>query len=288
VYRFADFQEFLMTFAAVSRSLAEPADYARLAAEYVEDALAHNVEHAELFISPSVWQFFHPAIDVRECLHAMREAFDAAKPRLDVLLIADVTRNFGVESAMSTTRMALGLQDLGVIGIGLGGDEARYPAELFSDVYAFARKEGLRTVAHAGEAAGAHSVHAAVEVLGAERIGHGIRALEDPAVVKMLAQRRIPLEVCPTSNMLTGVAQRDEPHPLVELDAAGCIVTIDADDPALFGTTIVDEYAYVADILGLGTLLRFAANGIDASFAAPERKAALHRRLELYRHHVGS
>jgi adenosine deaminase len=88
--------------------------------------------------------------------------------------------------------------------------------------------------------------------------------------------------------MLTGVAQRDEPHPLVELDAAGCIVTIDADDPALFGTTIVDEYAYVADILGLGTLLRFAANGIDASFAAPERKAALHRRLELYRHHVGS
>jgi aminodeoxyfutalosine deaminase len=287
VYRFANFQQFLMTFAAVSRSLAEPADYERLAVEYVEDALAHNVEHAELFISPSVWQFFHPHINVRECVKAMRDAFDAARPRLDVLLIADVTRNFGVDSAMKTTRMALDLQDLGVVGIGLGGDEARYPAELFEDVYAFARKEGLRTVAHAGEAAGAQSVRAAVDVLGTERIGHGIRALEDPNVVELLAQRRIPLEVCPTSNMLTGVAHRDEPHPLVHLDAAGCVVTIDTDDPALFGTTITDEYAYVADIAGVDAVLRFAANAIDASFAAPERKAALHQRLELYRHHVG-
>jgi adenosine deaminase/aminodeoxyfutalosine deaminase len=288
VYRFESFQDFLMTFAAVSRALAEPADYGRLAAEYVEDALAHNVEHAEVFVSPSVWQFFHPDIDVRACVQAMRDAFDSAKSRLDVLLIADVTRNFGAESAMQTARMAVDLQDLGVVGIGLGGDEARYPAELFEDVYAFARKEGLRTVAHAGEAAGAESVRAAVDVLGAERIGHGIRALEDLAVVELLAKRRIPLEVCPTSNMLTGVAQRGEPHPLVQLDKAGCVVTIDTDDPALFGTTITDEYAYVSGIAGLEAVLRFAENAVDASFAAPERKAALHRRLELYGHHVGS
>jgi adenosine deaminase len=288
VYRFADFQEFLMAFAAVSRALAEPADYGRLAAEYVEDALAHNVAHAELFISPSVWQFFHPEIDVRACVHAMRDAFDASGPALDVQLIADVTRNFGVESAMRTAQMALDLQDLGVIGIGLGGDEARYPAELFEDVYAFARKEGLHTVAHAGEAAGAQSVRAAVDVLGAERIGHGIRALEDPQVIELLAQRRIPLEVCPTSNMLTGVAPRDVPHPLMHLDAAGCIVTIDADDPALFGTTITHEYAYVARIAGIDALLRFASNAVEASFAAPKRKAALHERLEVYRQHVGS
>ncbi|HKU68956.1 MAG TPA: adenosine deaminase [Candidatus Baltobacteraceae bacterium] len=287
VYRFADFQEFLMTFAAVSRALAEPADYGRLAAEYVEDALAHNVAYAEVFISPSVWQFFHPDMDVRACVRAMRDAFDTAKAQLDVHLIADVTRNFGAESAMQTVRIALDMRDLGVIGIGLGGDEARYPAELFESVYAFARKEGLHTVAHAGEAAGAQSVRAAVEILGAERIGHGIRALEDPSVVDLLAARRIPLEVCPTSNMLTGVAQRGEPHPLVQLDAAGCVVTIDTDDPALFCTSITDEYAYVAQIAGVQTLLRFAANAVDASFAAPERKAALHRRLEPYRHHVG-
>jgi adenosine deaminase len=206
---------------------------------------------------------------------------------LQVQLIADVTRNFGVDSAMRSVRMALELQDLGVIGIGLGGDEARYPAELFEEVYDFARKEGLRTVAHAGEAAGAHSVRAAIEVLGAERIGHGVRAIEDPQVVELLVRQRVPLEICPTSNMLTGAARRGEPHPLIDLDAAGCIVTIDTDDPALFGTTITEEYAYVAQSAGLDAVFRFAANAVDASFAPPERKAAIHQRLEVYRQHVG-
>jgi adenosine deaminase len=287
VYRFENFQQFLMTFAAVSRSLAEPADYRRLAAEYVEDARAQNVGYAEVFISPPVWQYFHPHIDVRACVQAMREAFDAAGPDFDVRLIADVTRNFGPESAMQSVYMALQLRDLGVIGIGLGGDEARFPAELFEDVYAFAREEGLHVLAHAGEAAGAQSVRAAVEVLGAERIGPGVRSIEDPAVVQMLVERRIPLEICPTSNMLTGVCSDAETHPLVQLDNAGCVVTIDADDPALFRTTVTDEYAYVARIAGTDALLRFAANAVDASFAPAERKAALHRRLELYRQHVG-
>jgi len=288
LYRFASFQEFLMTFAAVSRSLAQPADYGRLAAEYVEDALAQNVAHAEVFISPSVWQFFHPQIDVRACVGEMRDAFDAARDRLEVKLIADVTRNFGAESAMRTAQIAAQLQDLGVIGIGLGGDEARFPAELFADVYDFARAHGLHRVAHAGEAAGAQSVRAAVEILGAERIGHGIRALEDPDVVALLAERGIALEICPTSNLLTGVTTREQPHPLVQLDAAGCIVTIDADDPALFRTSITDEYAYVDQLAGREALLRFVRNAIDASFADTQRKAALHSRLEPYRENVGT
>jgi adenosine deaminase len=277
-----------MTFAAVSRSLAVPDDYGRLAAEYVEDALAQNVRYAEVFISPSVWQFFHPGIDVRHCVREMRDAFDAARDRLQVALIADITRNFGTESGMNTARLAVELQDLGVIGIGLGGDEARFPAELFEDVYAFARAQGLHTFAHAGEAAGAHSVRAAIHVLGAERIGHGIRALEDRDVVALLVERRIPLEICPTSNMLTGVATRERAHPLVELDAAGCIVTIDADDPALFRTSITDEYAYVEQLCGRETLLRFVRNAIDASFADPARKAALHSSLEPYASNVGA
>jgi adenosine deaminase len=280
VYRFESFRQFLMTFAAVSRSLALPEDYERLAREYVEDALAQNVHHAELFVSPSVWQFFHPDIDVRECVRRMRDVFDTAKDRIDVALIADLTRNFGVESGMNTARMCVELQDLGVIGIGLGGDEARFPAELFEDVFAFARAEGLHAVAHAGEAAGAQSVLAAIEVLGAARIGHGIRALEDPAVVEMLASRRIPLEVCPTSNALTGVAPLDAAHPLLDLDKAGCIVTIDADDPALFRTSLTQEYAYVEEVAGRDALIRFAHNAIDASFASAERKAELRAALD--------
>jgi adenosine deaminase len=281
VYRFATFGEFLLTFAAVSRSLSDPDDYARLAREFAIDALAQNVIYAELFVSPSVWQFFHPDIDVRVCVQAIRAALDDAARESGTRfnLIVDLTRNFGVESAMRTARLAVDLKDCGVIGIGLGGDEAKYPPQLYVDAFAYARANGLHTVAHAGEAAGAQSVRDAVELLGAERIGHGVRALEDPSLIALLAERKIPLEICPTSNFLTGVAQRDRPHPLLELDRAGCIVTIDADDPALFGTSISAEYAYVAELCGKATLVRLIGNAIDASFAQPEQKVGMRRRL---------
>jgi len=183
---------------------------------------------------------------------------------------------------MQTARLAVGLRDLGVIGIGLGGDEAHYPPELFEGCFAFARENGLHCVAHAGESAGAQSVRAAVDVLHAERIGHGIRALEDPSVVQLLVERRIPLEVCPTSNFLTGVALGEAPHPLLDLDAAGCVVTIDADDPALFKTSVTDELAYAAEIAGDDAPIRFTRNAIEASFASDATKASLRERLKAY------
>jgi adenosine deaminase len=133
----------------------------------------------------------------------------------------------------------------------------------------------LHVVAHAGEVDGAASVRDAVELLGAERIGHGIRALEDPRVVELLIDRRVPLEVCPTSNRRTGACPPDAIHPLAELDAAGVLVTIDSDDPAMFGCTLLDEYALVDRTLGRDAVLRFARNGIVASFASPVRKAVL-------------
>ncbi|HEV2261902.1 MAG TPA: adenosine deaminase [Candidatus Rubrimentiphilum sp.] len=281
-YAFRDFEGFLLTFAAVSRSLAEPADYALLAREYLEDAIAQNVRYAELFISPSVWQFFHKTIDVRACVQEMRHAFDAAQRihGIEARLIVDLTRNFGAKSAMRTAELAMQLQDFGVIGIGLGGDEAHYPAELFTDVFRFARDRGLHRVAHAGEMAGAQSVRAAVEVLGAERIGHGIRALEDRDTVKMLAEKQIPLEICPTSNFLTGVAMGEAPHPLVELDEAGCIVTIDADDPALFKTSTSDELEYASEIAGNAAVHRFLHNAVAASFASEQTKGQLRELLD--------
>lgn len=281
VYRFETFGEFLLTFAAVSRSLREPDDYARLAREFAQDALAQNVMYGELFISPSVWQFFHKDLDLRACVAAIRGALESATAGTDVRfeLIVDLTRNFGVESALRTAEFAIGLRHLGVVGIGLGGDEAKYPPELYAEAFAMARAAGLHTVAHAGEAAGAQSVRDAVEVLGAQRIGHGVRALEDPSVVRLLADRAIPLEICPTSNFLTGVASRDRIHPLLELDAAGCIVTVDADDPALFGTSISAEYDYVAGVAGTATVARFVANAIEASFASDERKTRMRERL---------
>jgi adenosine deaminase len=269
VYRFADFGEFLLLFAAVSRSLARPDDYAQLAREFAADARAENVVHGEIFVSPSVWSFFHPELDLRATLRTMIEELRGA----NMHLILDVTRNFGAESAMKTAELAASLAGEGVIGIGLGGDEARFPAPLFKDVFAYARSCGLHTVAHAGEAAGAQSVRDAVEILGAERIGHGVRALEDESVVALLRERNIPLEICPTSNFLTGAAMRGEPHPYEALDRAGVLVAIDADDPTLFGTTISHEYALVAEQSGLETLKRYINNAANASFMGTHVRA---------------
>jgi aminodeoxyfutalosine deaminase len=284
-YAFRDFEGFLLTFAAVSRSLAEPDDYRVLASEYLQDAITQNVLYAELFVSPSVWRFFHKNIDVRACMRAIREACEYARKSsgIETAFIVDLTRNFGVESAIQTAKLAVEMQDLGVIGVGLGGDEAHYPAEVFEGCFDFARTKGLHCVAHAGESAGAASVRAAAEILHAERIGHGIRALEDPRVVDMLVQKKIPLEVCPTSNFLTRVAFGEAPHPLVDLDAAGCVVTIDADDPAIFKTTLTDELVYAAEIAGDDAPVRFTRNAIDAAFAPAQTKARLRARLDAFR-----
>lgn len=280
-YAFGNFGEFLLLFRDVCEVLREPADYARLAHDYVVDAAAQGVMYAEVFVSPSVWTWFHKTLDLRATFVAMRAALDEAGAAHDMqtAIICDLTRNFGPDRADTTLDIALAMREFGVIGVGLGGDEAKYPPELFVDVFARARREGMHVVAHAGEAAGADSVRNAVEILGAERIGHGVRAIEDPAVVALLAERRIPIEVCPTSNRLTGAAPADTVHPMGELAAAGVIVTIDADDPALFGTTLVDEYAFVEETLGRDTLAAFAANAVEASFADRATKARLRERF---------
>jgi len=289
-YQFNDFAEFLLLFRDVASVLRQPADFAALASDYAADAAAQNVRYAEIFVSPSVWTWFHHGIDVEATFEAMRAALDAAYVTrgVEVAFICDLTRNFGSDRALQTARLGVAMQKYGVIGVGLGGDEAKWPPELFADAFAFAREHGLRTVAHAGEAAGAQSVRSAVEVLGAERIGHGVRAIEDLAVVELLAQRRVALEICPTSNRLTGAAPAHLPHPMGALDAAGVMVTIDADDPALFGTTLVDEYLEVEQTLGSDAVYRFAANAIDAAFAPAARKTRLHAELAASRNSSGA
>jgi adenosine deaminase len=287
-YAFATFGEFLLLFAKVTQTLRAPDDFALVARDYVVDAAAQGVRYGEIFVSPSVWRYFHHELDVRATVAAIRAALDeAGRPLgIEVALIADLTRNFGVEQAERSAREAVSLRDLGVIGIGLGGDEANYPPAAYERAYAIAREGGLHGVVHAGEAAGPASVRDAVEILRAERIGHGVRAVEDPAIVALLAERRIPLEICPTSNRLTGAAPADGAHPLGVLDRAGCVVTIDADDPAMFGTTLLDEYRWVAETFGEDALVRFARNAIGASFAPATTKAALFAAFDASRNSV--
>jgi adenosine deaminase len=277
-YAFATFREFLLTFAEVCKTLRAPEDYARIARDYVAEALAQNVRYAEVFISPSVWSFFHHDLDVHETVAAMRSALDEGKPHgLEVAFICDLTRNFGLERAQRTAEIAVSLAEagLGVIGIGLGGDEVNYPAQDYAAPFDYARAHGLHCVAHAGEAAGPESVWAAINILKAERIGHGVRALDDPALVEQLAKRRIALELCPTSNRLTGAVPAGQPHPIGAFAAAGVLCAIDADDPELFSTTLCDEYALAESWLGWDGLIARAQDAVIASFLPAAAKVAL-------------
>ncbi len=282
VYRFANMGEFLFKFAALSRSLRDTADYVRILEEYAQDAIAHNVMYAELFLSPSVWSFFHRDLDIRATIARLYDRAEAIEGHsgLRMRFICDLTRNFGSVRAMETAQLAAGLQEHGVIGIGLGGDEANFPAQLFVDAFAYARDAGLRCVAHAGEAAGAQSVRDALNHLHAERIGHGVRAIEDAQLVAELAARKVPLEVCPTSNLRTGVVARDGEQPLRKLYEAGVVVCVDSDDPAIFGTDITQEYLFAENQLGLEAALQIARSAIDASFASDGLKAGLYRRFD--------
>ena len=272
-YHFESFRDFLYGFAAVNRTLSTPERFARLAREFAQEARAQNVVYGELFISPSVWAFFHPELDVRATLRdIVAELHAGGEGRFQ--LIVDLTRNFGAESALATARLAAELAADGVIGIGLGGDESRFPPELFVESFDYARAAGLHCVAHAGEAAGPRSVRDAVELLHAERIGHGITALQDDAVVRLLRENGIPLEVCPTSNDRTGAALSNG-DAFQRFDDSGCVVVIDADDPPMFGTTIEREYARVEAACGPQTLLRFVRNAVEGSFADADLKRQL-------------
>lgn len=282
LYAFTDFAGFLRCFREVCAVLREPEAYGRLAREYAREAARQGVVAAEVFVAPSAWLRLHPALDVRAAFEAIRGALEAEEraggPRVE--LICDLTRNFGPAEAMRTVSIARAMRDLGVIGIGLGGDEAHFPAELFQEAFNRAHRADLRCVAHAGETAGPESVRAAIDLLGADRIGHGVRAIEDPSLVAELARRGITLEQAPTSNRLTGAVSGA--HPMARFVAEGVRVVIDADDPALFRTSLLDEYERVAESEGEAFVLDRARDALAASFASADRKRETAAALERF------
>jgi aminodeoxyfutalosine deaminase len=237
LYEYADFDAFLRTFGAIGKRLRTPADYGLITRRLLERLAAQNVRYAEIIIAAGVvlWkqQDFGPIFD------AVVAA--AAESSVETRWIFDAVRQFGVEPARQVAEWAAARQDRGVVALGIGGSEARGPAEWFGEVFSFAKREGLHLVAHAGEGTSAESIWAALE-LGAERIGHGISAADDSALMRHLRDRGIPLEICITSNLVTGVVRRLEDHPVRRLFDAGVPLTLNTDDPAMFGCTLLGEY----------------------------------------------
>jgi adenosine deaminase/aminodeoxyfutalosine deaminase len=260
---FTDFAGFIQSFVWVNQRLKTPDDYARVARRLFARLESEGVIYAEVTLSAGVvlWkqQDFAPIYSA-----LVREA---ARSRVKVRWILDAIRQFGAEPAKPVFDLAAERIGDGVVAIGIGGDEARGPAPLFKDLYAEARDRGLRLTAHAGEIAGAQSVWEALEI-GAERIGHGIRSIDDPALIAHLAAKKIPLEICITSNLRTGAVASLAQHPVRRLFDAGVPIILNTDDPAMFECTLSSEYALAAREFGFSEaeLSALAANSLAYAF----------------------
>jgi adenosine deaminase len=261
---------------------------ARIARENVEDAAAEGIDHVELRFSPAFMAEpygLEPRAVAETVCDAVAEA--AARLPVTVKLIGIVSRTYGPERAWVEVDAALACRDRGpgkggpgkdgIVALDLAGDEAGFPGELFVEHFRRAREGGLRVIAHAGEAAGADSVRQALDELGAERIGHGVRAVEDPALVARLAEDGVPLEVCPTSNVQTSTVAGYRQHPLGRLLAAGVVATLNTDDPSISGIDLPHEYRVARDEIGLGAgeLATLQRNALAAAFLDDAERAEL-------------
>lgn len=249
-FRFRDFEHFVQVYLTCSRALRTPEDFQLLALDFLAEQAYQNVVYTEAHFTIST--HLANGADGGEVLDALAEAIEEGERRYGVTLrlIPDIVRNVGVEPADRTLQWALAGRDRGVVAaLGLSGSEARFPNDPFRDHFAAAKQAGLHRVAHAGEHAGPVSIRS-VLALGAERIGHGVRAVEDPALVEELRAAHIPLEVCPTSNLCLGVVHDLEHHPFDRLYRSGVALSVNSDDPAFFNTNLTREYLRLHQTFG--------------------------------------
>jgi adenosine deaminase/aminodeoxyfutalosine deaminase len=263
LYHYTDFDAFLRAFGSVGKRLRTPEDYALITRRLLERLAEQNVHYAEIIIAAGVvlWkeQDFAPIFD------AISNAAEGSTVR--VRWILDAVRQFGVEPAMQVATLAAERVNRGVVAMGIGGSEQRGPASWFGDVFRFARDAGLHLHAHAGESMEPGSIWDALAI-GAERIGHGIAAVRDPGLVRNLRECGIPLEICITSNLVTGVVKRMEDHPVRRLYDAGVPIVLNSDDPAMFRCTLTGEYRLAAEQFGFteDELCGIAENGFRYAF----------------------
>jgi aminodeoxyfutalosine deaminase len=284
LYRYVDFSGFLMAFKAITERLVTPDDYELITWRMAQALVAQGIVHAEVYVSVGVVYYWR-RIEFEPLFAGMERARLRAERELGltILWIFDAVRHFGVEEAARVFRKAAEMrkEHASIAAIGIGGDERRMPAEPFAALYAEARDAGLRLTAHAGETTGPESIWGALNI-GAERIGHGLSAQHDAELMDILAERQIPVEICMTSNVRTGSCSSLREHPMRRYFESGLMITLNSDDPALFGSDLAGEYRLAQQEFCLTDeqLRELAANSIEASFLPPERKIALLHSIE--------
>lgn len=277
-FRYVDFPHFIETWIWKNRFLREYEDFTFIAEAVARDLARQNVVYAEVFFSPG--DFRRHGLGTQDLARAIRRGL-ALVPAVDVRLVADLVRDFGPENGARTLEEVNEARDQGIVGIGIGGSEQLFPPEPFAPVYERARELGFRTSAHAGEAAGAPSVWGALRTLQVDRVGHGTHAGEDPRLIEYLGTHRVPIEMCPISNLRTGVVRSLEDHPVRRFAEQGLLVTVNTDDPAMFGNTLAQEFALL-ERLGMSrdAVGRLILNGVEASWLEPGEKQRLRVRVE--------
>ncbi len=287
LYRFSDFAGFLAAFKRVTSLLRDPADYALITGRLMDELLEQNVIYAEVIVSAGVmlWRNQDAEANFAAICEAARRA---EKHGLRLAWSFDAVRQFGLEHIWSVARLAARLKKHGVVAFGVGGEETALTAAELRPVYDYVAGEGLYRVIHAGETGPPQAVREAVELLGCVRIGHGIAAMRDSRLQDLLAERRIVLELCPTSNLRTGALAKQlrrkqahiRQHPLPKFFQNGIAVVLATDDPAMFGTTLVHEYEQAAQMgFSERDLARLAEMSFDAAFQPEKDRQAMVQRL---------
>lgn len=287
LYQFTDFTGFLNAFKAVTGQLIGPEDYELAAWRMMEHLAAEGVVHAEVYISVGViyhWRD-HDSAAFEPIFAALERARERAERELglSILWIFDAVRHFSVEEAERVFRKATELKPThsSIVGIGLGGDERRTGSAPFRALYAQAAQAGLHLTNHAGETTGPEAIWEALSI-GSERIGHAVSVLQDEKLIRELKTRSVPLELCPTSNVRTGVCSSFAAHPLRRCFDLGLTVTLNSDDPAFFGSDLANEYllAHTEQGFTRDELRQLAANSIRASFLPEEAKSSWLARID--------
>jgi len=273
LYAFRDFRHFIEVWILTTNALQTAEDFRQMVVDYAAEAASHGAVYLEGIFSPA--ERVRRGVSWQVAFEGVCDGAQQARELhgVEVRLTPEIPRGFTQEEARATVEWAARYRDRGVVAVGLGGLEAEYPPEPYADVFALARTLGLGSVPHAGEVAGAASVRGALEALGADRLRHGIRAEEDPGLVRELADRGTVLDVCPLSNLRTGAVKNLEDHPLPRLVAAGVRCSISTDDPAMFDTDLTRDYE-AAESFGLEPR-SFYEVGVAGALCDEETRARL-------------